>query len=302
MRTLMLPALPALLALAHGASLHAQDVHYSGSVHYTRASDASGDAGDLTLVNGITFQVDRVRLGAALPLVLRGAGVESGPGLADPLLSAAVQLYRGWGPLLSVDVAAHVKPPLVAAESGAGTGEWDAGVGILAAAAAGSRNLLFADLGWWRYGDPPGLEFPDEVTFGIGAGRALGDRLAAMLLLSGGIDTGGEAASSALLAVASYRVGAAGSLAAGASVGLDDDAAPSLFVAWRVPLASRPRAHSASSAHASREIGPASPPRSSLASSTVPSARMSTASPCGSASASRATGAPIAVNAPSSSR
>jgi hypothetical protein len=301
MRTLMLLALPALLALAHGASLHAQDVHYSGSLHYTRASDASGDAGDWMLLNGITFQADRVRLGAALPLVLRGAGVENGPRLADPLLSAAVQLYRGWGPLLSVDVDAHVKPPLVAAESGAGTGEWDAGIGILLAAAAGSRNLLFADLGWWRYGDPPGLELPDEITFGIGAGRALGDRLAAMLLLSGGIDPGGDAASSALLALASYRIGA-GSLAAGASVGLDDDAARSLFVAWRVPLASRPRTPSTSSTHASRESGPASPPRSSLASSTVPSARMSTASPCGSASASRATGAPIAVNSPASSR
>lgn len=302
MRTLMLLALPALLALAHGASLHGQDVHYSGSVHYTGASDASGDAGDWTLLNGITLQADRIRLGVALPLLLRGAGAESGPSLADPLLSAAVQLYRGWGPLLSVDVDARVKPPLVAVESGGGTGEWDAGVGIMLAAAAGSRTLLFADLGWWRYGDPPGLEFPDEVTFGIGAGRALRDRLAAMLLLSGGIDTGGEASSSALLALASYRVGAAGSLAAGASVGLDDDAALSLFVAWRVPLASRPRTQSTSSSHASREIGPASPRRASLASSTVPSARMSAASPCGSASVCRSTGSPIGTSPSSSNR
>ncbi len=175
------------------------------------------------------------------------AAVVAGPGdyrahLGDPVLGAAVEVYRGWGAVRSVEVNGFAKLPLAGVESGIGTGEWDVAGGTSIALAAG-RALVFGDVAYWSYGDLPDLELRDGLSYGLGLGFPLGDRLSLLASFSAadaiieGVD-----AYAALALAGSYAVGAASGLNLGIGAGLTE-AAPdlSVFLGWRVGLGGRGR-------------------------------------------------------------
>jgi len=105
-------------------------------------------------------------------------------GLADPLLGAGLKLVRPRGAFLGLDLTASVKLPIRGIDSGVGTGELDVGIGLSTAVGRG-RAMLFADAGWWSYGDPPGLELKDVVSWSVGVGGLLGSRTSGLVSLSG---------------------------------------------------------------------------------------------------------------------
>ena len=85
----------------------------------------------------------------------------------------------------SFGVRLGIKPPIVGLDSGVGTGEWDLGAGSTMVLGAGS-NLIFADLGYWRYGDLQGLELEDGFSYAGGLSRSLlGNRASVMVSLAG---------------------------------------------------------------------------------------------------------------------
>lgn len=104
--------------------------------------------------------------------------------LADPMLGLGVALVRPRGAFLGLDLTGSVKVPVRDVDSGVGTGELDVGIGLSTAAGRG-RAMLFADAGWWSYGDPPGLELKDVLTWSVGVGGLLGSRTSGLVSLTG---------------------------------------------------------------------------------------------------------------------
>lgn len=104
--------------------------------------------------------------------------------MADPVLGAGLLLVPARGRFTGLDISASVKIPVRDVDSGVGTGEMDFGVSVSSGISA-SGVLLFADVGWWSYGDLPGLELKDVVNWGVGAGALLGERASGILSLSG---------------------------------------------------------------------------------------------------------------------
>lgn len=142
--------------------------------------------------------------------------------VADPLVGVGLELIRPRGPFLGLDLTGSVKVPVRNIDSGVGTGELDVGIGLSTALGRG-RALLFADAGWWSYGDPPGLELKDVVSWSVGVGGLLGSRTSGLVSLAGssGIMEAVEAPLdvSALLSVGlNDRL----SLSLGAGVGLSE--------------------------------------------------------------------------------
>lgn len=92
--------------------------------------------------------------------------------LADPMLSASVEIKSGFGTLRSLRVNAAAKVPATDVSSGVGTGEWDYGAGASMVFGLGSV-LAFADLQYWWLGDLPELELSDGLSYGLGLGRSV---------------------------------------------------------------------------------------------------------------------------------
>lgn len=129
----------------------------------------------------------------APPLALQTAGEGSdtvaGPAsyraqVADPMISVGVEVLEPRGAFLGLDLTGSAKIPVRSIESGVGTGELDVGLTLSTAVGRG-RALLFADAGWWSYGDPPGLELKDVVSWSLGVGGLLGTRTSGLVSLSG---------------------------------------------------------------------------------------------------------------------
>jgi hypothetical protein len=87
--------------------------------------------------------------------------------IGDPLLSAGLALFSGFGRVRSLEVTASAKPPLNDLESGVATGAWDVGAGGATVLGIG-RVLAFVDVMYWRYGDLPELELRDGVSWAGG--------------------------------------------------------------------------------------------------------------------------------------
>jgi hypothetical protein len=104
--------------------------------------------------------------------------------LADPVITGGIEVVEPRGRFSGLDLSVSAKVPLRNLDSGVGTGELDAGVGLSSGVSVGGV-LLLADAGWWSYGDPPGLELKDVVTWGVGAGALLGSRASGLVTLSG---------------------------------------------------------------------------------------------------------------------
>ena len=105
--------------------------------------------------------------------------------VADPFFQGSLNLFEGFGVVRSLGVRLGIKPPIVGLDSGVGTGEWDMGAGGTMVLGKGS-TLLFGDLGYWRYGDLPGLELEDGFSYAGGVSRSLiGSRASVMISLAG---------------------------------------------------------------------------------------------------------------------
>lgn len=105
--------------------------------------------------------------------------------VGDPFFSASGEVYSGTGFLRSLRAQASTKIPLQGLDSGVGTGAWDSGLGGSALMDMGGM-YLFADLGYWWYGDLPDLQLDNGLTYGLGLSRALFDARGSLLVsLSG---------------------------------------------------------------------------------------------------------------------
>ncbi|MDT8341718.1 MAG: hypothetical protein RQ751_09425 [Longimicrobiales bacterium] len=160
--------------------------------------------------------------------------------LADPVVSTGFQLLRSRGAFLGLDLTGAVKLPMRDLESGVGTGEFDAGLGV-STAFGGGGTLLFADLSWWRYGDLPDLPLDDVLSYGVGVGRTLGGRWSGLLTLSGStgvIDNVDPPAE--LGALVSVAAGGKYGITLGAGVGLTESSPDvSLSLGGRIRLHGR---------------------------------------------------------------
>lgn len=94
-------------------------------------------------------------------------------GVGDPTLRMAVELVPGERGPLSVTLSGTVKIPLADPDAGFGTGEWDGGA-VLGLSRRMGEAFLFADVGYWVYGDMPGVELADPVTYAAGVGLVPG--------------------------------------------------------------------------------------------------------------------------------
>lgn len=158
--------------------------------------------------------------------------------VADPLVSGAVRIVGPRGGFLGLDLTAAVKIPVRDVDSGVGTGEWDYGLGL--SAAWGSTPLmLFADVGWWQYGDLPGLILKDVVSYGVGMGAILGSGVTGLVSFSGSSGVMDEVSPPMELGgMLSIPMGDAASVNLGVGAGLSE-ASPdvSVSVGSRITLA-----------------------------------------------------------------
>lgn len=160
--------------------------------------------------------------------------------VADPVVSGGLQLVPARGRFLGLDLTGSVKIPLRDLESGVGTGELDAGLGMSAAGGEG-RLMLFGDVGWWRYGDLPDLELKDVFTYGAGVGVVMGSSLTGLVSFSGSTQVIEAVESPAEIhGLVSYGIGDVTSISIGCGFGLTE-ASPdaSLSIGTRITLLSR---------------------------------------------------------------
>ena len=105
--------------------------------------------------------------------------------VGDPLVSGFLELHAGAGFLRSLTLGLSAKAPVRSVESGVGTGAWDVGGGLSAAAGAG-RNLVLADVWYWSYGDLPDLELDPGWMWGASVSRTFsGGRIALSASVAG---------------------------------------------------------------------------------------------------------------------
>jgi hypothetical protein len=158
-------------------------------------------------------------------------------GVGDPTLRVSVDLVpRGRGDV-SVTLSGEVKAPLADPARGFGTGEWDGGGALSVAGRLGS-TLLFGEVGYWVLGDLPDLPLQNPVSYSVGIGHRLADRVSLLASLSGysrivagtdpPLDVGGAIG---------YRLGEGRSLSVGVTIGLSESSPDvSVSVGWTTRL------------------------------------------------------------------
>ncbi len=240
-----LAAAPPVRAQAVGYTLSVYGAHGTYPVTATTTTSAyvfnSVDVttGPVRTTFAVPFVHQRtLSTGAAIdPLTGGLLDVEShATGFGDPLIRVDLRVLNDRPRGLQIGVAGSVKLPVVDAASGLGTGKADVGIGGSLFKAAGGTSV-FADLLFWKYGDPEGVAFQDSLSYSVGVGRMIGrGRWSAMLALAGfsrGIDSGAAPLqlNASVLALASRHQ----SLALTAGVGLNDASGDfSLGASWRV--------------------------------------------------------------------
>lgn len=231
----------------------AQDIGYTGSLFVSRGSyPALDEVTSVYVFNTVDVGTGPFRLSVSVPFLRRRTtftdvaadpltgttlpATETSTGLGDPLVRADVRVVDEPARSLQVSLAGSVKPALLSADSGRGTGETDVGVGGSVFKGFG-RTSAFADVLFWKYGDPEGVDFEDSVAYSVGVGRILGNgRWSAMLSLAGftGALEGEDPPlqlNASLLALASQRQ----SVAFNAGFGLTDSAGGfSIGTSWRI--------------------------------------------------------------------
>lgn len=157
-------------------------------------------------------------------------------GFGDPMVSAALDVMRGFGQP-NVRLTAGLKVPLSRPDNGFGTGEWDYGAGVSVSAAAG-LTLIFLDAQYWVLGDFPNLRLDDTGLISFGVGRPLGSvgGWAGLLSLAAATPSVDGVSAPVQVGVGLSRGLVPGrTLALSAAVGLTDSAPDlSLASSWRV--------------------------------------------------------------------
>lgn len=191
----------AVAALATAAPATAQRFDYSGSVQYaTGEYFLTERSNSVFLLNGLGMSLGRLRVSGSVPFILQsspwityttfGSGTtgmggsvdgtstelradtatQQQVGLGDPMFYAGLEVVRSRAGMLSVRVSGSVKAPLGDVERGFSTGQWDYAAGLALSGVLGG-TLLFADVAYWVFGDPPGLEYIDPIAYSFGVGR-----------------------------------------------------------------------------------------------------------------------------------
>jgi len=237
--------------LAAPAPARAQEVGYTASLFAARSTYPTDRFTSLYFFNSVDLTAGPVRASLSLPLVRQrvttfDAAVDPATGLVtdlettttglgDPLVRADVRVIDDRSLGLQVAVAASVKLPVVDAEDGLGTGETDYGIGASVFKTAG-RTSVYADVLFWKYGDPEGIDFEDSLSYSVGMGRVLGSsRWSAMVSLAGFSQGVGAAAPPVQLNVAVLALaGRRQSVAVTAGIGLNEGSGFSIGTSWRI--------------------------------------------------------------------
>lgn len=242
------------LLVATGA-VQAQTVGATVSIFAVRGTYATETTDGLYLFTGVDAAGGPVRLAVSFPLMR----VESNPlaplpdgtpsfpysstGVGDPLLRGDVRIVNDTRRGLQVSVAGAAKFGVVQSTSGRGTGEHDLGAGGSAFAFRG-RTSLMADVMFWHYGDPDGVDYEDGLSYSVGAGRLIGSGrwsvLGSVAGFSNGIEGASPPVSVGVSLLGAFSTGQ--SVAVSASVGLNESASDfSVGVSWRIAQAVRSR-------------------------------------------------------------
>jgi hypothetical protein len=228
-----------------------QDVGYTASLFVARSTYPTDRFTSIYLFNSVDLTAGPLRASVSVPFVRQrvvtfDAVVDPATGtltdlettttgLGDPLVRADLRVIDDRSRGLQVALAGSVKLPVVDVDGGLGTGVADYGIGGSVFKAAG-RTSLYADVLFWKYGDPEGIDFEDSLSYNIGMGRVLGSgRWSGMVSLAGFSQGLGDSAPPVLLNVAALAVAGRGqSLAITASVGLNDESGFSIGTSWRL--------------------------------------------------------------------
>jgi hypothetical protein len=146
-------------------------------------------------------------------------------GVGDPTFRVGVDLVSAENGPVSVTLSGEVKAPLADPARGFGTGR------------VGS-TLLFGEVGYWVLGDLPDLPLKNPLSYSVGLGHRLGDRVSLLASLSGysrivagtdpPLDVGGAIG---------YRLGEGRSLSLGVTIGLAESSPDvSVSAGWTVRL------------------------------------------------------------------
>jgi hypothetical protein len=158
-------------------------------------------------------------------------------GVGDPTFRVGVDLVPADRGAVSVTLSGEVKAPLADPARGFGTGEWDGGAALSVGGRVGS-TVLFGEVGYWVLGDLPDLPLENPVSYSVGLGHRLGDRLTLLASLSGysrivagtdpPLDLGGALG---------YRLGEGRSLSLGVTIGLSESSPDvSVSAGWTATL------------------------------------------------------------------
>jgi hypothetical protein len=245
-------ALVAASVLIFPPASSAQTIGYTASTYGSQGTYPDSRTTSVYVFNSVDVTGGPVRVTFAVPFVHQrfvSTGVVVDPivgttgdvedrstGFGDPLVRIDANVLNDREHALQIGLAGSVKLPVVDAAGGLGTGKADVGVGGSVFRAVG-RTSLFADLLYWKYGDPEGVDFQNSLSYSVGVGRLIGNgRWSAMFALAGfsnGID-GASAPmqlNATVLALANRRQ----SLAVTAGVGLNDASGDfSIGASWRI--------------------------------------------------------------------
>ncbi len=243
------------LLVAADGTVQAQTVGATVSIFAVRGTYATETTDGLYLFAGVDAAGGPVRLAVSFPLMR----VESNPlaplpdgtllvpysstGVGDPLLRGDLRIVNDTKRGLQVSVAGAAKFGLVEATSGRGTGEHDLGAGGSAFAFRGQTSLM-ADVMFWHYGDPDGVDYEDGLSYSVGAGRLIGTGRWSVLGSVAGFSTG-IAGAPPPVSVGVSLLGAfvnGQSMAVSANFGLNESASDfAVGVSWRISQRVRTR-------------------------------------------------------------
>lgn len=246
----------------------AQAVGYTGSFYTVRGTYDGAETDGLYVFNAVDVSAGPVRVAFTIPWVQAETAATtvdasgamtplaySSRGIGDPVVRGDLRVWRDRHATFQIGAAGAVKLPVADLTSGLGTGEMDVGAGATAFKAV-NRTSLMADVMYWHYGDPAGIDFVDTWSYSIGVGQVIGQarRWSVMGSLSGfttGLDEAPPPRSLTMTVLA--LSGRNQSIGMSASVGLNDSASDfSLGVSWRL---SWHRRALTSAAHSSLQTG-----------------------------------------------
>jgi hypothetical protein len=235
------------VASAFPQAADAQTVGYTSSIFVARTTYETERVTSVYFFNGVDVSSGPVRLSASIPLIRQqttALGTLTDPaqlsasrtssGFGDPLIRLDVRVLDDRRRGLQVGVAGSVKPPLVDAEDGLGTGVADYAAGVSALKSVGG-TIVLGDALYWKYGDPEGVDFENSLSYSVGVGRAMGGGRWSSLVSFAGFSPVADAPAPLLITVGVMTLtGRSQSLAITAGFGLTSTASDfSIGTSWR---------------------------------------------------------------------